>query len=130
MFDRVQQEMNSRVQLVRRADERCVTLFVGHCFARRIGDAPMRHRGMSEKVRAYFADAIAQADHVVETLLGEFAQVLGVNGYPATAFFDEEGELLVVLPGYMEPAQFKQVLTYFGDNIYKDKSWEDYQKIK
>lgn len=60
----------------------------------------------------------------------EFARVLGVSGYPATAFFNEDGELLTVLPGYMDPAAFRKVLTYFGDDIYKTTSWEDYQKAK
>jgi len=58
----------------------------------------------------------------------EFAQALGVRGYPATAFFNEKGELLTVVAGYIQTEEFKKILTYFGDDIYKTTSWEDYSK--
>ncbi|MCE7935314.1 MAG: thioredoxin family protein [Chlorobi bacterium CHB2] len=60
----------------------------------------------------------------------EFAQALGISGYPATAFFDEDGELLTVIPGFVQPADFQKVLTYFAENIHKSKTWEEYAKTK
>lgn len=60
----------------------------------------------------------------------EFAQALGISGYPATAFFDENGELLTVIPGFVQPADFQKVLTYFAENIHKTKTWEEYAKTK
>ena len=64
-----------------------------------------------------------------EYSLGEFGQVLGVRGYPATVFFSEKGELLTVVSGYMAPKDFLPVLKYFGDGVYaKGVSYEDYIK--
>ncbi len=60
----------------------------------------------------------------------EFAQALGISGYPATAFFDESGELLTVIPGFVQPADFQKVLTYFAENIHKTTTWEEYSKKK
>jgi thioredoxin-related protein len=58
----------------------------------------------------------------------EFSQALGVNGYPATAIFNEKGELLTMIPGYMQPKEFTKVLHYFGDDIYLTTKWEEYQQ--
>jgi thioredoxin-related protein len=60
--------------------------------------------------------------------LGEFGQALGVNGYPATAFFNEKGEVLTVIPGYMKADEFLRVLKYFGEGHYLTTKWEDYMK--
>ena len=56
----------------------------------------------------------------------DFGQALGVNGYPATAFFNEKGEVLTVVPGYIKADEFLHILKYFGDGIYKTTKWEDY----
>lgn len=64
-----------------------------------------------------------------EFTLAEFGQALGVRGYPATAFFNEKGELLTVVSGYMSPKDFLPVLKYFGDGAYlKGVKYEDYVK--
>lgn len=61
--------------------------------------------------------------------LGEFGQALGIRGYPATVFFNEKGEVLTVLSGYMGPKDFINVLRYFGDGVYlTGVSYEDYRK--
>jgi thioredoxin-related protein len=57
----------------------------------------------------------------------EFGQALGVRGYPSTAFFDKEGKVLTVVAGYIGPDEFLSILKYFGEDIYKTTSWEDYQ---
>ncbi len=57
----------------------------------------------------------------------EFAQALQVRGYPATAFLNEKNEVLTVLPGYLGPDDFMNVLKYFGEDIYLDTKWEDYK---
>ena len=58
----------------------------------------------------------------------EFGQALGINGYPATAFFNEKNELLTVIPGYIPAADFLRILKFFGSDAYKTTKWEDYQK--
>lgn len=48
--------------------------------------------------------------------------------YPTFIFLDEQYNLLTPLAGYQTPEQLMSVLKYFGENIYKTKKWEDYQK--
>lgn len=58
----------------------------------------------------------------------EFGQALGINSYPSTAFFNEKGELLTVVPGYIGAKEFINILKFFGEGIYLNTSWEDYSK--
>jgi thioredoxin-related protein len=58
----------------------------------------------------------------------EFGQALGINGYPATAVFNEKGELLTVIPGYIAAGEFIRILKYFGDDIYLKMKWDEYSK--
>lgn len=52
----------------------------------------------------------------------------GQMSYPTFIFLDEKFALLSPLPGYQTPEQLMTVLKYFGDDIYKTKKWEEYQK--
>lgn len=56
----------------------------------------------------------------------EFGQALGVNSYPSTAFFNEKGELLTIVPGYIGAKEFLQILKFFGDGAYLNTTWEEY----
>ena len=47
-----------------------------------------------------------------------YAVLQGRLGYPAVAFFDEELNLLTVLPGFREPKQFEPILAFFDNNVY------------
>lgn len=58
----------------------------------------------------------------------QFAQALGVTGYPATVFFDEKGEPITVVPGYIEGKEFLKILKYFEEDAYKTKSFEEFSK--
>lgn len=52
----------------------------------------------------------------------------GKMGYPSTVFIDEKFNLLTVVQSYLTPEQIMPMLKYFGENIYLNKTWEDYQK--
>ena len=52
----------------------------------------------------------------------------GQMSYPTFIFLDENFAMLSPLPGYQTPEQLMSVLRYFGENIYKTKKWEEYQK--
>lgn len=52
----------------------------------------------------------------------------GQMSYPTFIFLDEKFGMLSPLPGYQTPEQLLTVLKYFGDDIYKTKKWEEYQK--
>jgi len=56
----------------------------------------------------------------------EFARAVGVTGYPATLFFDENLKAITLLPGYVKADEFSQILAYIADNHYKNKSYQDY----
>ena len=52
----------------------------------------------------------------------------GKMSYPSTVFLDENMDMLTVVPGYLEPDQLAPILKYFGENVYKEKTWDEYQK--
>ncbi len=56
----------------------------------------------------------------------EFAQGMGVNGYPATVFLKSDGQPITMLPGYAEPDKFIHVLSFIGENHYEKKKFADY----
>jgi thioredoxin-related protein len=53
----------------------------------------------------------------------------GKMSYPTTVYIDESLKILSPVPGYQHKDALLKILKYFGDNIYKDQTWEDYQKI-
>lgn len=46
--------------------------------------------------------------------------------YPTVVFLDERFSKLSPVPGYQAPAPFLNIAKYFGDNIYKTKTWDQY----
>ena len=52
----------------------------------------------------------------------------GQMSYPTFIFLDEKYSMLTPLAGYQTPEQLMPVLKYFGEDIYKTKKWEEYQK--
>ena len=56
----------------------------------------------------------------------EFAQGMGVNGYPATVFLKSDGQPITMLPGYAEPDRFIHVLSFIGENHYEKKKFAEY----
>lgn len=56
----------------------------------------------------------------------QFAQAVGVTGYPSTLFLDEDLKPITVVPGYAPPDQFARILTYFSGNHYKSKDFQSY----
>jgi thioredoxin-related protein len=59
----------------------------------------------------------------------EFAQALGVQGFPALAFIDSNGKLITLIPGYIPPETFIQLLNYIDDECYsKGMPFEEWQK--
>jgi thioredoxin-related protein len=57
------------------------------------------------------------------------ASSFDVSGYPTTIFLAANGEHLVNVPGYVEPAKFLLLLRYIGDgHMERGVKWEDYVK--
>ncbi|MAT55830.1 MAG: thioredoxin [Saprospirales bacterium] len=51
----------------------------------------------------------------------------GRLSYPTIVFLDEEFEVIQSIPGYREPLEFEQIITYFGTNSHKKMPWEKYR---
>ena len=53
----------------------------------------------------------------------------GNLSYPMTIFLDENYKIITLLPGYHKPKFYKSVLTYIGDDYWKEMSWSDFTKV-
>ncbi len=49
---------------------------------------------------------------------------------PSVTILDEMGQLIDVIPFFTSAALLNDILTFYGDDIFKKKSWADYQKEK
>ncbi len=56
------------------------------------------------------------------------ALALGVQEYPTTIFVTPEGTPITSVPGYIPPADFKQMLRFIGEGAYKHMDFEQYQQ--
>ncbi len=54
----------------------------------------------------------------------------GKLSYPSTLYLDEQLNVLTPVAGYLKPAEIKPILSFFGNNTYKTKTWEEYSKTK
>ena len=54
----------------------------------------------------------------------------GKMSYPSFVFLDEQNRLLTTLAGYQPADRLADILRYFGQDIYKTMSWEQYIKQK
>ena len=54
----------------------------------------------------------------------------GNLSYPMTVFLDENYKLITLLPGYHKPDFYNLVLTYIGEDHWKDTNWDDFLKNK
>lgn len=52
----------------------------------------------------------------------------GKMSYPTIVYLDENANMLSPVPGYLDAAGIEPVLKYYGENAYKETSWEQYQK--
>ena len=57
---------------------------------------------------------------------GDFAAAFSVRGYPATGFFNENNEVITLLPGYMKAADFLNVLRFIAEDHYLEKTFEEF----
>ena len=52
----------------------------------------------------------------------------GQLSYPMTIFLDEEFQIITLLPWYHKSNFFKSVLEFIGEDYWKDRSWEEFNK--
>lgn len=76
------------------------------------------------KLNAESEEKISYAGQTISP--AEFAQGMGISGYPATLFLKSDGEPITLLPGYAEPDRFIHILSFIGENHYEKKKFVDY----
>jgi thioredoxin-related protein len=54
------------------------------------------------------------------------APVNGRIAYPTIVYMDEEFQILSPVQGMQRPEQIMPILTFFGEGIYKEKTWEEH----
>lgn len=62
----------------------------------------------------------------------QLAFILGKNSFvfPNLVVLDEKMEMIDAIPSYIPPNFLKMIIHYYGDNINKTKTWQDYIKEK
>jgi uncharacterized protein YyaL (SSP411 family) len=50
----------------------------------------------------------------------------GQLGYPSFVFMDASEKVIVIIKGFREAGEFKNMLTYYGNDIYLKQSWAEY----
>ena len=51
----------------------------------------------------------------------------GKMSYPSIVYLDENVELLQAVPGYYDAKGIEPIILFFGRDIYKQTSWEDFK---
>jgi thioredoxin-related protein len=72
----------------------------------------------SEEVN-YFGERMTEA---------QFAQALDNKNVPTTYFLNQEGAILGVQPGYLEPDVFSSLLQFVGSDAYLNQSFSEYSQ--
>ncbi len=53
----------------------------------------------------------------------------GRMSYPTIVYLDEEFNLIQALPGFRSATDIEPILKFFGENNYKNMTWESYQQV-
>lgn len=56
----------------------------------------------------------------------EFSAGIGVDGYPATAFFDASEQMITLVPGFVKAPEFLNIIRYIGEKKYNQMSFEEF----
>ena len=56
------------------------------------------------------------------------ALLQGQLSYPTVVFLGEKGQLLTPVPGYRDPKEMEELLSYFADKAYEKQNFQDFQK--
>ncbi len=53
-------------------------------------------------------------------------QGFGIRGYPALIFLDSKGDVLTIIPGYIDAENFLPIVEFLGGKHYEKMEWEAY----
>jgi thioredoxin-related protein len=52
------------------------------------------------------------------------ARGFGVKGYPAIIFLDSKGEMLTLIPGFVDAEKFLPIVLFIGNKEYEKMEWD------
>lgn len=58
----------------------------------------------------------------------ELSMMLGVRGFPATVFFDHNGELITSVSGFIPAENFLMILKFLSGNWYEKMKFDEFVK--
>jgi len=73
--------------------------------------------GESSETITFMGKTMSQSD---------FTMNMKIRGFPSTLFMDSDGEVIDILPGYIEAPVFLKILAYVSTEAYKTKKLDDY----
>ncbi|NJN34452.1 MAG: DUF255 domain-containing protein [Saprospiraceae bacterium] len=88
------------------------------------------------KLDAEMKDAIDFNGHKFEYIAGQgrggvhtlaYSLLDGQMGYPTIVYLTENYERVVISPGFKRPVQLMSELKFTADEVYKNKTWQEYQ---
>lgn len=53
-------------------------------------------------------------------------QIFQVTAYPTTVYLDENFDMLSPVPGYLDVPTFDKIITFYGEDIFKKQSWQEF----
>jgi thioredoxin-related protein len=56
-------------------------------------------------------------------------KVFKATGYPTTVYLDEKLNVLQPISSYLETEMLDKILHYYGDDYYKNTSWDSFESI-
>lgn len=97
---------------------------------------PVKFNAEGNEVINYKDKVYKNPDYDVErkgrNSVHHFALAMGVNAYPTMVFFDEKGNYLSPVKGYLTPQKLEIFLKIFATDDYKkvktEEEWKEYQE--
>ncbi|HOZ83586.1 MAG: DUF255 domain-containing protein [Bacteroidia bacterium] len=80
--------------------------------------------------KLYFQDKEFDNIHSKELPFHQLVYALSRNGllFPQVIFMDEKNTVVDAIPFYLNPNVFKNIVRFYGEDIYKTKNWETFIK--
>ena len=101
-------------------NEKLISYINEHYYAVKLNAESQENIIFKEKV--YKFNASRRANDLAIMLMN------GSMSYPTTIYLDEKLTIIQPLEGYLDATEFGKILSYFGENAYKKKTFEEYKK--
>ena len=79
---------------------------------------PVKLNGESQSILSFEGNKITEQD---------LSKKFNVSGYPTTLFFDENRELIVSVPGFVDTKRFINILNFIASNSYQRMTFKQYE---